>query len=179
MKNILKTLGDTSLLRLGEMIRYNNRAKIKQESVATHSWVAATSVIRICKYFNIPKEIRQEALELVVIHDVGELATNDIPYDFKINNPKLKVYLEGAEIDFIEKNYPEFYDEYILLNKVEKEKTTVGILVKLADALSVYQYTKNELKLGNKTQEMQDIFDESEERVIRLVNELELSLGGK
>ena len=168
--------GNTDLLSLGEMVRYNNRAKIKNENVAAHSFIAATNVFKICHKFNIPQDVKLSALEMIVVHDIGELATNDIPYNFKKANPELKKMLEVAELQYMKEEMPEFYQSYARLLEMEEEETLVAIIVKLADTISVLQYSNNELDLGNKTPKMIDINEDSKTRVLKLIAKLEEKL---
>lgn len=176
LKGKIEKLSDTSIMRLGEIIRYNNRTKIKHENVAEHSLYVCSTIIKICNSYNIGSEIKAKALEFGVVHDCGEIFLGDIPYDTKVDNPGLTEILEQAEVKSLEKYMPEFAPIYSQFLKEEKERTLAYLITKLADTTSVLQYSKREISLGNKTESMKSIYSNANERVADLINELEESL---
>lgn len=169
----VKTLGNPKILGLGEIIRYNNRAKIKEENVAAHSFYVISTVLKIVKMFNLSDEIKYKALEFATVHDIPEMFTGDMPYDTKISNPELAELLQQAEIKELEKNMPEFLDSYLQFVKEEEERTIPYLVTKLADTVSVLQYSNLELELGNKTFDMREINTGAQERVSKIVIDLE------
>lgn len=169
----VKTLGDNKIMGLGEIIRYNNRPKIKNENVAEHSFYVVTTVIKICNLYNIGDMIRLKALEFAAVHDIAELLIGDIPYDTKVNNPELRAAVEQAEVTALENHMPEYLDAYKKFLEEEKEETVAYLITKLADTVSVLQYSNRELDLGNKTLQMREINEGAQERVFRLVQKLE------
>lgn len=173
----IATLGDTQILQLGEIIRYNNRVKIRLENVAEHSFYVVTTVLKICKMYNIDSATKAKALEFAAVHDIPEAITGDIGYDTKEGNKLLREALEVAEIKGLQKYMPEYLDSYLELLKEEKEETTAYLIVKLADTVSVLQYSNLELELGNKTRSMELINKGSYERVQDLIERLENALG--
>ena len=176
MTEIIKKLGDTTILGLGEIVRYNNRAKIKNENVAEHSYYVAATVLKICQIFNIDDDIKYKALEFSVVHDMGEIFLGDIPYDTKLNNPSLSGVLEKAEILSLEKNMPEYAELFKEFIKEEKEETTAYLVAKLADTVSVLQYSNRERSLGNNTDSMIHINEESKVRIQKLIDKLDHSI---
>lgn len=161
----MEYLGDTKILTLGEIIRYNDRPKIKNESVAEHSFYVANNVIRICSLYNIPMEVKHEALEMAIAHDIPEVFTGDIGYITKRDNPELAVALERTELKQLKLNMPEHYLAF--RNYVEglKHRDLAAVIVKLADIISVLQYSNSEIELGNSSKAMQDINIDAQERV--------------
>ena len=169
----VRILGDDTILGLGEIIRYNNRPKIKQENVAEHSFYVITNVLKIVKMFNLSNEVKYKALEFATVHDIPELMVGDIPYDTKINNPELREACERAEVIALEQNLPEYLDSYKELLEAEKQETIPYLVTKLADTVSVLQYSNREIALGNKSPQMRDINEDAQERVYRLIHKLE------
>lgn len=169
----IKTLGNTTILGLGEIIRYNNRPKIKNENVAEHTFYVTSTVLKICKMFKLSNEVKHKALEFAVVHDIPELLIGDVPYDTKANNPILREAVEQAEIKALQDNLPEYFESYSQFLKEEKEQTVAYLVTKLADTVSVLQYSNRELDLGNKTPQMIEINDECQERIARLISKLE------
>lgn len=172
MEEILEKLGNYKILNLGEIIRYNNRPKIKHENVAEHSFYVASTVLKICKIFGLSEDIKHKALELAIVHDIPELLVGDIPYDTKVNNPELAKYVALAEVSELEKHLPEFSDSYKEFLKEEEEETVVYLVVKLADIVSVLQYSNMEIDLGNRTKDMMVINDDAIERVRKMAQKL-------
>lgn len=172
----VKSLGDSKILGLGQIIRYNNRAKIKDENVAAHSFYVVATVLKICKMFNIDNETKYKALEFATVHDIPEMFTGDMPYDTKVANPELAALLQVAEIHELEKNMPEYLDSFVQFCAEEEEETLAYLITKLADTVSVLQYSNLELELGNKTEDMKVINDGSQERVYNLIQKLEAKI---
>ena len=172
----VKQLGNPTILGLGEIIRYNNRAKIKNENVAEHCFYVSTTVMKVCMMYKISDLIKLKALEFAAVHDLEECFLGDIPYNTKVENPDLTAILEAAELVSLEKNMPEFAETYRQFLKEEKEETLAYLITKLADTVSVLQYSNRERELGNNTPDMISINEGSKERVHRLVQKLEAKL---
>ena len=170
------SLGDTQILGLGEIIRYNNRAKIKHENVAEHSFYVSTTVLKICEIYEIDDITKLEALEFAAVHDIPELLIGDIPHDTKVNNPELAVAIEEAELTALKQSIPEYTDLYKKFLAGEKNQTVSYLIIKLADTASVLQYSNQEIDLGNTTQDMKEINSDAVYRVNNLINRLEEAL---
>lgn len=175
----VKTLGDNTILGLGEIIRYNNRPKIKHENVAEHSFYVVTTVLKICQLYKIDEKTKLKALEFAAIHDLPEIFLGDIPYDTKVNNPLLVEALEKAELTSMYVRMPEFAKQYEQFLKEEKEETLAYLIVKLADTVSVLQYSNREIELGNRSEQMKSINDGAMMRVFNYINKLEEKLNEK
>ena len=132
-------------MRMHGIIRYVNRARIKDEDLAQHSYSVAYYCFQIAMEFCIPDDIRNEAIAMAIIHDIGECFTSDLPHDVKYENPELKELCDKLE---------------------DKENPTIsGTMVKLADSMSVEAYAEREISLGNKTPIMQEILSNAKERI--------------
>lgn len=175
-KGKVRTLGNPFILNLGEIIRYNNRPKIKHENVAAHSFYVVQTVLRICQMYRIDDATKLKALEFATVHDIPEMFTGDMPYDTKVANPSLAALLNMAELEELEKHMPDMLPIYNQLCKEEKVETVAAIICKLADTTSVLQYSNLELQLGNRTPQMKEINDGAQERVAQLVDKLESKL---
>lgn len=175
-KNTIDYLGETQILGLGEIIRYNNRPKIKNENVAEHTFYVATTVLKICRIFNLSEVVKTKALEFAIVHDIPEILIGDVPYDTKVNNPLLREEIEKAELRTLSESMPEYLDSYSKFVKEEKEETTAYLVTKLADTVSVLQYSNRELDLGNKTKDMALINSESKIRIQKLIEKLQSSI---
>lgn len=164
----MKNLNDTNILKMSDLMRYNGRFKIKDESIAEHSFYVAYNVLNICHKYGMSDEIKLKALEFAVIHDIPELYTNDICYITKRDNPKLAAILDEVERDFVENEMPEIRDAFF---ELQNSKNSIEhTILKLADGLSVLQFASREIALGNQSEEMLGIKNESKQRVEQLEN---------
>ena len=168
--NILDKYGDTFPLILADMNRYNNRIRIKNESIAEHSFFVAYNILKIGYDYGIPNNVVNEAVSMAIAHDFPESFTSDLPHDCKQQNPALREILTDIELDFLKKDMPELYDRY---DKLLKGDSLAALLVELSDAISVLQYCNRELALGNTTEDMKIIHNEACNRVTRLFIDLE------
>lgn len=143
----------------GEIIRYNGKHKIKEESIAEHSFMVAVNIIKVCKVLNIPDNIRDRAVTMGVLHDISEKYVGDIAYEFK-SDKRNKELLEEMFDNYEEMLYNSKYQqEYgsIYKDVYDGNNSVPDRLVKLGDSMSVIQYSEREMALGNKTREMREI----------------------
>lgn len=142
--------------RLKSTIRYNNRNKITNESVAEHSFYVALYTLEICNNYNIKNDIVKIALEKALLHDMPERDISDIPYDVKNNIPELKKILKNKEKELEKELETRFKCECQEDNEIE---IIIEKIVKMADNYSVYQYCLKEQELGNSSNEFKKIED--------------------
>ena len=173
VNELLEYFGDYEIMNLGEIVRYNNRPKIRKENVSEHSFYVATNVIKICSKFNICESLKLKALELAIVHDIPEAFLGDVPYITKRDNPQLAEILEKAELEELQRNMPEFYNAYLRYVQGAKNMSIPSTIVKLADTISVLQYSNNEIELGNTSKAMKEINDDAKNRVCLMIKRLE------
>lgn len=150
-----------SLYRLSDLKRYNNMPRIKSESLAEHQYYCGLILIKLKDYItNIDYSQFCVLLQYLLVHDVGELYTGDIPHNVKQDYPELRTMIEKIEDDYIKHHGFEFLVDYVESN--EDLKT----LFKLCDTIQVVQYCQNEMKLGNKT----DIMFKIKNHALDLIN---------
>ena len=164
-----------SPIQMQGIIRYGNRLRIKDEDLAQHSYSVAYYCFEIARKYSIPDDIRNEAIAMAIIHDIGEVFTSDLPHDVKYENPELKELCDKLEDKYIQKELPEVYN---LWQKAEsKDKKSISsVMVKIADSMSVRDYCQREIILGNNTHEIMEILENANERIksqeIKLEKEL-------
>lgn len=168
--NQLDKYGDTFPLVLADMKRYNNRIKIKSESIAEHSFFVAYNILKIGYEYMLPSEVVNEAVAMAIVHDYPEAFTSDIPHDCKQSSPELRKLLLNLERTFLAEQMPELLSRY---EKLSEENSLTALLVDLGDAISVLQYSNREIELGNSTEDMKIIHNEVCSRVTRLFAKLE------
>lgn len=144
---------------LCKIIRYNNRTRLQDESVAEHTCFVSIFCLKIMAQLNLSHEEERQILVLAALHDMAESRTSDIPHNVKANYPEMENILDRIERDY----YKEVWEKY------EKEVYEVDDLIynvlKLADAYSVYQYCINERNLGNYSKDNEEILREVQFRI--------------
>ena len=140
---------DYNVYKLSNIIRYSQQNKIKNETVAEHSYYVTWFVNRICTKYELGDTIRLMALETALLHDIPEVITNDITYDVKRMIPEVPALLQPYEEEVIKEHSSSAYK--VLFNPETPEEIIAKKVVKHADILSVLQYCQNEEMLGNKS----------------------------
>lgn len=158
-----------SMYKLKNIVRYNHRIRLKDESVAEHSFFTSLIVLELCKRLKLGPKTMFECAVKALLHDMPETELNDITYDVKL---KLNLYplLKTFEDKYFEQHYPELA---WLMNT--DDESLPNLIVKYADAMSVLQYTYNEIELGNES--MRSIIDDTiprltliEDKIINIMN---------
>lgn len=144
--------------RLQDLVRYSQIPRSHDETVAEHSYYVALYTMQICDELELSSEQKAKAMSIALIHDLPEIYTSDLPSDIKRDNPKLVEALEKVELDAINKHLSEYISLYKELEAHKYDKL-IPMIVKLADIISVYQYTNHEISIGNTN--MDSINDDS------------------
>ena len=139
---------DYNVYKLSNIIRYSQQNKIKNETVAEHSYYVSWFVNRLCTKYSLSDTIRLMALEAALLHDVPEVITNDITYDVKRMIPEVPGLLQPYEEEVIREHSSRAHK--VLFNPETSDEIVAKKIVKHADILSVLQYCQNEEELGNK-----------------------------
>lgn len=143
------TLLDIYMLK--DVIRYNCRKHLKDESVAEHSFYVALMSLMICEEKKITdKEIIRKVLIKSLLHDMPEIELNDITHNVK-ERLNLRKHLKEYEDQY----YVEKFPGYANLMSDDSDNI-VNRIVLFADALSVKQFCLNELELGNNSKDIKD-----------------------
>lgn len=140
----------TSEYVLCKIIRYNNRCKLQNESVAEHTCFVSLFCLKILAKLKLDHETERKVLILAALHDTAESRTSDIPHDVKTNYPEMQHILDKIGEDYYEEVWGDYKEE------VYKPGDLCYNILKLADSYSVYQYCLNEKALGN----VSDVIDE-------------------
>jgi len=139
-------MNDTYLEKISvlrEIKRYNNTFCLKTESVAEHSFFVAAIILNLYNEYNFDLK---KALIMGLIHDFPECEITDIQHNVKEQFPFLKKKLKIAEKKVMMESFLELFKYYRNFSKEDKVET---IIVKYADVLSCYQYSSNEIGMGN------------------------------
>lgn len=151
---------------LKKIIRYNNRNRLQDESVAEHTCFVSLFCLKIMSQLNLSHEQERKVLILAALHDASESYTSDIPYDVKNNYPEIQKTLEKAEEEYYKQNWEKYSSDVL-----EPEPLIYNIL-KLADSYSVYQWCLNEKMLGNVFDYVNEIYFNSLSRIEFYTNKI-------
>ena len=169
---MLERLNDEQIMNeyvLSKIIRYNNRTRLQNESVAEHTCFVSLFCLKIMAQLNLDHETERQVLILAALHDMAESKTSDIPHNVKANYPAMEDILTKIE----EQYYKENWEKYIEV--MYNHNDLVYNIVKLADAYSVYQYCMNERNLGNHSSDNEEILYEVQNRIsgrIKTINSI-------
>lgn len=149
------------IYRLKDIIRYNNRVHITDESVAEHSFFVSLITLELCDKLKVSKDVTLKCLVKAILHDMPETELNDITHDVKV---KLNLYemFEKYEEEYYETHFKSFSE---IMNNPDE---LVDLIVKYADTLSVKQFVHREYELGNRTEEILEIQANVDNRIQKL-----------
>ena len=128
----------------GEVIRYHTWPHIRSQSVGEHSW-------QVCRIIlSIAPKYAEQLLPHAIMHDVGEIATGDVPYPVKANNKEL-----GALFDDLEhKAIDEICSEWNLPAPIKHWDKTLRWVFKLAEFIEMWEWGFEEEMRGNRLAEL-------------------------
>ena len=153
--------------KLRNLVRYQTAPRVSQETVAEHSFFVAAYVLKLYDYYNFDLS---KALQTAILHDFSEVFVSDIPHPIKKEFPLIANELNKAELN-INKSYinEEFANNIEEFNNLTSQE---GIIVALADILSVVTYSKYEINLGNSNY-MKDVLEKTTERYLEVIAKAE------
>lgn len=141
-----------NIYTLKHIIRYNTVPKIVKENVAEHSFFVSSIVLKLYEDYDFELE---KALIMAITHDYVEIYISDVPRNVKNKYPLLNKTLENVERQAWKDLFPQFNDYNV---EFETQETNESLIVKLADSLSIIQYSQSEVKLGNSGY-MRNVYD--------------------
>ena len=148
---------------LKNLVRFNNKMRVKNESVAEHSYFVALYTEMICEHFNFTSDQKLKALRYALYHDVPEIWLSDIPHNVKAQNKELERCMQALEEKCIDENLPSHKDVF------ECDSFT-KLIVDTADIISVIVYVETEKSLGNET--LDEIYYSAIERYENIMEEI-------
>jgi 5'-deoxynucleotidase YfbR-like HD superfamily hydrolase len=146
------------LLALEGILRYNHHPRLRQQSVAAHSFNVALITSVLCKAWGYDGNLVIQALW----HDYTESITGDV-------SPLVKRYASWGPIDTraAEEAKLAYQGERLDMSEEDGE---MHPLVKLADYLDAWMFAQTEVTMGNEL--FLDIRDELNGKVLDLMNRL-------
>lgn len=152
---------------LSYVTRYATIPRIKDESVAEHSFYVASLVIELRKYYNFDVG---SATVMAVSHDWIEAWVDDITIKTKRDFPIIADAVNVAEREAANRELSDHVLPY--WNEMQACETVEAKIVRLADILQCIQYSSHEIKLGNSGY-MTEVLDSANSRLSVLIKELE------
>lgn len=157
-----------TVYRLRGLKRYNDRIQLLSEDVAQHSYFVTLIVLKLYEAYQFNLE---RALSMAIIHDLPEIHCSDVSHRVKALYPEVAQAIKLVENKVWATEFP---PEWAALAKEEGEaQTAEALAVKLADAISVLQYSDCECLLGNGSEEMQSVYSYTLDRIGRVMSKLE------
>lgn len=154
-----------NIYKLAYITRYSGIPRIKNESVAEHSFFVASLVVKLHESYDFDIGT---ALQMAITHDWAEAFIGDITHVTKINYPEIGQAAHEAEKEAIKQFAPRVYS---LLCKYNNQSSVEAKVVAMADVIQVAQYAENEVKLGN-TGYMIDVANSAYTRLEQLKEQL-------
>lgn len=157
MNNEIKVFYD-ELYKLSYITRYSGVPRIKDESVAEHSFYVASLVIKLHDYYEFDLG---RATVMAVTHDWAETFIGDVTIQAKLNVVGIDKLLGHAESIFIRENFSRYVAS--LCSELSAKESIESLIVMLADVIQCKQYSSHEISLGNKGY-MDEVFNHSKYR---------------
>lgn len=160
MLNLTEML-DGELTKLRNVVRFSNSTRIKDESVAEHSYFTAYYAMMLARALSVKEGVKIDmgkVLEAALLHDIDEAMSGDFVRHFKYMDADLKSHIETATEKLMQHAFePMFMCDNTYLSqklnhiwKTAKDVSTLeGDIVAFADFLSVLSYVMNEIDCGN------------------------------
>lgn len=155
------------IYNLAYITRYSGVSRIKNESVAEHSFFVASLVIKLHETYDFNLGT---ALQMAITHDWAESFIGDITWRVKKQNPAISQAVilaeETAMITNFNRDIYETWIDYCSQESIEAK------VVLMADIIQVIQYAEHEVMLGNKGH-MAEIVDATYNRLEQLKEQLD------
>lgn len=145
----------SNIRNLDKIIRFSTMARLKDETVAEHSFHAAFYAMMLADF-----EIKagnkvdvEKVLRSALLHDVEEVVTGDVIHGFKYSDPELAEKMKRMGHEFFKKlleDVPELSELYLKFWRESKDDSIEGKIVDAADKLEALTYSMEEYSLGNK-----------------------------
>ena len=177
----LKELLDGDMSRIRNVVRFSNSTRIKDESVAEHSFFTVYYSMILAHTLIVEEGVSIDMGKLLsgaVLHDVDEAKSGDFVRHFKYMDKALKKHIEDATFKIMERafdplfngarsadysNQPASTFQQLWANAKDPE-TLEGDIVAFADFLSVLSYVMNEIDCGNEKliRQLDDMYEYAE-----------------
>jgi 5'-deoxynucleotidase YfbR-like HD superfamily hydrolase len=153
-----RLFSDPTFDRLNNLHRWNGIRRLKEESVAHHSYIVTLFARILAETTLVSNDDRLMVTTRAIFHDWDEIFSGDITHDVKYNDYNGKEIRDAVDAfvrnsmkaKFSEDN-GSFSEMLIMGYSVGKLPKYVDSLVKVSDWLSMAFYLKMEVTLGNRS----------------------------
>jgi 5'-deoxynucleotidase YfbR-like HD superfamily hydrolase len=141
---------------LDKVIRFSNQMRIKDESVAEHTFhTAFYAMILADLEISMGNKVDVEKLlRSCLVHDLEESMTGDILHGFKYSNPELLRNMKKMGEEFYRKiisNLPDsLFQKYFNMWEKAKAPGIEGEILEASDKIEALIYSIEEYSLGNR-----------------------------
>ena len=156
----------SQLYNLSYITRYSTVPRVKDESVAEHSFYVASIVVKL--YDEYVFDVGT-AVTMAVIHDWTESWVDDVTVATKKKFPLIAEAVRLAEKETVLNEFTPYSSDLWL--RLSYGTSVEAMIVHYADVLQCIQYAKHEVKLGNNGY-MLKVLDMSTERAKLLEEKL-------
>jgi 5'-deoxynucleotidase YfbR-like HD superfamily hydrolase len=136
--------------QLANIQRCSTTRRIKQQSVAEHSYYVAVISLLLAQELKGDVDLGL-LLQKALFHDLEEAMTGDIIYPLKHSSPEVNATLEEITVEYcrkiFEKKFPK-YEHFRGIQRFSKDGYE-GEIVRLADAIELMVYCYEEFVNGN------------------------------
>lgn len=145
--------------------RYSVIPRVKNESIAEHSFFVASLVVKLRDEYKFDLG---KAVIMATIHDWTESWTDDITVATKRKFPLVASAVEVVEAQIARSMFS--MDIFSIWLEYKEGHSVEAKIVKYADTLQVIQYAESEAKLGNKY--MESVVEDAKQRLLNLEDTL-------
>ena len=159
---------------LDKVVRFSNQMRIRDESVAEHSYHASmyAMILADMEISRGKKVDVEKLLRCCLVHDLEESMTGDILHGFKYSDPELLKNMKKMGEEFYKNLVSNLPDDitakYETMWKDAKDDSIEGEIIEAADKLEALMYSIEEYSMGNKN------FKEMIEKIKSILDEMEL-----
>ena len=139
------------------IIRWHARPTQQVQNLAEHHFFVARmcmTIVRALRHYEITNPDLELVLETALIHDEVEKRTGDVPGSTKRRYPEFRKMVEKLENELVQEiwdHLPGGLDQYYadLVVAFNRQQTIESQIVKYADKLDAYLFSRTEVAMGN------------------------------
>ncbi len=154
----LKEIMNDNIYKMTEVDRFSTRKRLHQENIASHSFIVVYQCMVIADKLKLTDEEKLKLYRMAIAHDLPEAILGDIISPVKNANENFRNGYAMLEKKVMKEDFPESEEAFLEMVDLEEKNDTLFKVLKLADLISVVYYAEQEILLGSRNQEMQEIY---------------------
>lgn len=156
--NFLKEITNPNIYKMTEVDRFATRKRLHQENIASHSFIVVYQSMLIADKLKLNDEAKLKLYRMAIVHDLPEAVLGDIISPVKNANEEFRSGYAMLEKKVVREEFPESEDAFLEMVDLEEKEDFLFKILKLADLISVIYYAEQEILLGSRNPEMQEIY---------------------